>query len=262
MSEMQNQSNSNPTNPITSNSNPAQNENPKPTLTVPATPPQSQPTQTTNTTPKVAFHSSAVHRPTAQTKDYFAEQNQQAQAKKQVNSKKIKLSLIIICSILGVAVIGGIIWLLIVNLLPKQKTPTATPEEIQNTVTTTYDEAFDKAMDSVTDGNDTSTIGPTNETIDEATEIYNQAISNAGTDTALLNELRLSQMALYIMTGERYDEIIRIGSEINPNDLSLENRKKYYSYLAEAHWALGNHDETYRYYDIIFELPGGEPYGG
>lgn len=223
---------------------------------------KSQVTPSTQTvpdaSPKIAFHSAAIGTQTARPKDYFAEQNQQTLTKKQAHSTRIRWLLIFSCGLVGVALVVGGVWFL-VTTLTKPKTPTATPEEIQETVTTTYDDAFDEAF---TDNNDPSVIGPTEESINTATEIYNQAIEEASDDSTLTTELRLSQIELYIMTGDRYEEIIRLGSQINPNNLSAESRTKFYNNMAEAYWMVGDHNEANHYYDLIFELSGGVEYGG
>lgn len=215
------------------------------------------PQTTPGTNPTIAFHSAAIGTQTARPKDYFAEQNQQTLTKKQAHSTKVKRLLILACGLVAVALVVGIIWFAIT----RPKTPIATPEEVQETVTATYDGAFDEAM-GLTDNSDPSVIGPTEESINAATEIYNQAIEEAGNDSTLTTELRLSQMKLYIMTGDRYEEIIRLGKAIDPESLSIENRSEYYNDMAEAYWMLGNRDEANRYYDLIFELSGGVEYGG
>lgn len=252
MSETQNQSNSNPTNPITSNSNPAQNENPEPTSAALATSPQPQPAQTTNTTPKVAFHSSAVHRPTAQTKDYFAEQNQQTQAKKQVNSKKIKLSLIIIGSILGVMVVGGLIWFIFANLniLPTadDKPYDEMTEEEQSEYNYTiaqgvYDSIRDKEQGS------TNTDSDPNTTTNTAKEDFQQAIESAPNNTEA-NVIRVSEMRYLLESGE-YTDILEVGTSVcEDTNLDLMTRLSCANIMALAAHKKGN-QELYNYYNNL-----------
>lgn len=226
-----------------------------------ATTQTANPAQTTGPSSNIAFHSAAIGTQTARPKDYFAEQNQETLTKKQAHSTRIRWLLIFSCGLVGVALVIGAIWF-IITMATKSKTPTSTPEEVQQIVTATYDEAFEKAMDPATDSDTNASIGANEETINSATEIYQQALEEAHNDPSLTTELLLSQIDLYIMTGERYNEIIEIGSKIDPESLPIETRSKFYNNLAEAYWMIGNKDKANEYYNLIFELSGGETYGG
>lgn len=249
MSETQNQSNSNPTNPITSNSNPAQNENPEPTSAALATSPQPQPAQTTNTTPKVAFHSSAVHRPTAQTKDYFAEQNQQTQAKKQVNSKKIKLSLIIIGSILGVVVVGGLIWFIFANLNILPTADDKPYDEMTEEEQTEYNVNISQNIyNSIVDKEQENPGNPDSEKA-AAKEEFEQAVNSAPNNTEA-NVIRISQMRYLLERGE-YTDILEIGSNVcEDTSLDLVTRISCANTMAIAAYEKGK-QSLYEYYDNL-----------
>lgn len=212
-----------------------------------------------NADTKIIFNSAAIgSRENALTKDYFAEQNQETLTKKQAHSTAVRRSLTVACGFVGVALLVGATWG-VIALLSKSGAAPATPEEREVITGVAYDDALQKAGVN----NPEVEVGDAEEDVDAATGVFDQAISDAKTsrDNMLANSLRLAQMEFYFYETDRYDDIIRLSSEIDMGLLSDEEITRYYNCLANAYWGIGNIDEANRIYDLLFELSGGVEYG-
>lgn len=217
------------------------------------TPPQtSQPPVVAKT--NIQFNS-AVGSKNSQKIDPFAEQNaKQAEKKKQRAKKRknITLYLVVIGVILVVSALS--IWLIPKALQSNPKDP-----ETQTVIAdNTYNEAMDTIKNSTSDNQE--------DKVNEATQVFNQAIDKANKENnpELADALRIAQMRMYLNTGQYDDRIIELGEQINNiNQLSPIERIKYYNFLAQSYSSKGDNEQAQKYYRLAAEASTEmENYGG
>lgn len=196
----------------------------------------------------VQFDSAHIGSKTAQKQDPFAEQNQKAAVEKQKQTKTRNRGLIIGGIILAVvAIVVAIFFIIKTN---------STPNQEDNKIA---DNVFDKAITSVNQAISAANgAGNTSvDTTNEATTIFENAIQEAtdADDYILADTLKVSQMRLYINTGNNNEKIIEIGESIhNPQNLDVATRAELYNFMALAYSAINNNDKAAEYYRLSAEL--------
>lgn len=224
----------------------------KPTIELPKKPAAPAPAKPTTQVaqpqkPAVQFHSASID-PAAKKADYFAEQNQKAAAEKTKHKKITKKVLLIGIPVLVLAIIAVV---LAIIFLPKQ---TVTPDDPEMpTISTGSTEEITKLRDyaqSIYDG----TAGTVTTGLAAADEMFDDAIAAAEANGGgNLDQVRLSRMLFYVNLGD-YQGILDTGNEVNPDNLSTNQRATYYNLLALAYTVQGNSERATEYYDLSYEL--------
>lgn len=225
-------------------------DNAAPVISKPVAPaPTTSTAQPTTEQNPVQFNSAHIGSKTAQKQDPFAEQNQKAAVEKQKQTKTRNCGLIIGGIALAVVVIITVAIFFVIKT-------NSTPNQEDNKVA---DNVFDKAITSVNqaisaaNGAGNTSVNTTN----EATTIFENAIQEAtdANDHVLADTLKVSQMRLYINTGNNNEKIIEIGESIdNPQNLDIATRAELYNFMALAYSAIGNNDKAAEYYRLSAEL--------
>lgn len=248
MSETKNQLNP-PQNSGAVNPNSTIVDSSKPVSPSPET--KSQPTQSTQATPDanspIAFHSAAIGKQTARPKDYFAEQNQETLTKKQAHSTRIRWLLIFSCGLVGVALVVGIIWFIVSNIInneshndPTTSAPAPTVQFSEDTVEEDMTElqnlantAFDVKVTENENG-DTVTTGD----LAAAESVFEETLS-APHNAAYISQINLAKLIFYVENGE-YESAIATIPSIEIDKLSGEQKLSYYNNLFIAYTGLGD----------------------
>ena len=233
-----------------------------------ATKPVSNPTQAVSAQPYTpVFTTDKIqHTKATRPKEYFDEQNRKNAEKKKQDNKNRKMILIIGAAIVGVLVLIGIIWLVVIKANePKGPTGQNIPsidsgsneevDKIQQYLQTVYDDYEDK---------DNADNGTNNSAKLEATNQATEEILAEGNNSDYASQIFLAQIKFYFSYGY-YDEIIANADKIDVNQLTPEQKLSYYNCLALAYQEKGNQQKADEYYVLMFkvseEVNGAEEYG-
>ena len=217
-----------------------------------ATEQTTNPAQATGPSSNIAFHSAAIGTQTARPKDYFAEQNQETLTKKQAHSTRIRWLLIFSCGLVGVALVIGLIWWIIVSVNESAPTVDEKPyEEMSESEQTERNvnigqEVYEAAT------KDAQNTGESNHSDKAAAaEVFQQA-ANSAQNTTEANVIRVSQMRYLLENGE-YSDILEIGQSVcEDTSLDLVTRISCANIMALA--AHEKDDQTlYEYYNELQE---------
>lgn len=149
--------------------------------------------------------------------DFFAEQNEKSATKKAKNAKALKKILLIGGPILGVIVIGLIVWL-VLSLVNKPRELEL--EDIDN-LRFTFGEIYDQ-----------------NQNLDDVRDRYNQVLdSSIGREH--VDQVKLQMLYFYMSNGYAA-RAVELGETMDINKLSTEAKTAYYSQMYNAYLNVDN----------------------
>ncbi len=180
--------------------------------------------------------------------DYFAEQNKQRAEKKAKQKKQVKLALWIGIPIILILVAGLVVWLVIITSNHSDSSAPGGSEgnpelsEVQDLNNQAID-AFAPTYSSDEDGNIII-----NGDLDAAEETFATELADAK-NADRLDTIYLAQIVFYtsIEDNARAAEIV---GKVNPDNLNLSEKIKFYNLAYLAYAALGNTDRANYYYDL------------
>ena len=181
----------------------------------------------------VKFQSSAIGVTTAKRQDPFAEQNKQVAKKLRENKKKRKIVIIVLSSVGGAVAIGLVAWLII--WLVTSITAANDMSLGGDAATVVQDEAQGVLSDT---GN-----------IDDVTTYFDNQINGAEDDSEKA-DLMIIEMSVYADNAAP-QKVVDASERVNSDNLSSEQRSRYYGMLVNAYMNLGDEESAYYYIDLM-----------
>lgn len=221
--------------------------------------------------PDIQFTTGNIGRWAGQQEDPFAEQNRQRAAKKQErNRKRLKTAPIIAIisgSILGVAALIGLVFLIIAitkNPLPEDITPGSEGAiAVSNEAQQVYDDYIKNFYNrqNSSDGDlDGSAENPNSDAVQGAMNAVNDYFTqreNGVRDDAQQNDYKLIQMLFYNSNGQPA-EIIKVAEGVKTDLMSNEQKLYYWGMLVNASFNIGDGEKAYYYVNLMEEIMSNE----
>lgn len=218
---------------------------PTPTDTAPAAsvqpqaPSQGQP----NPAAGVQFSSTTIGTQTAKPQDLFAEQNRVANEKKQKAKHDRKILFIVLGVVLGVAIIGVILWFVLSSGSSKQAEVPSTPYVRQPILADDSTDSINALRDEAQSiFNETNRIADVNQFFNEEKELIDQAY---------YNQFILGELLFYVPNGF-YRQADIVGNEVDPEALTLEQRGTFYDAMYNTYMSLGDDEKAGEYFGLSY----------
>lgn len=203
--------------------------------------------------------------------DYFAKQNQERSEKKSKRKATFKKVLPFAIAFGIIVVVGLGTWgvISIINYInrPTLEETASDPSVIsgnsseaiknyQDYLQKVYNDALAAAM--AEEGTSIDISLPSDEAKKKANEALSEAVANtAGTEAGekYRDAMLLSEMIVYYNSGQ-YDDILRLENQINPDNLNLQSRYRYYLALQNSYQVRGDTKRADELWKTVTELYG------
>ncbi len=184
--------------------------------------------------------------------DYFAEQNKQRAEKKAKQKKQVKLALWIGGTLVIILLAGLIAWLAVLMSQTSSSDNagitlgSGSIEEI-DTLRDLADDVFDASASVGTDGEFTISGN-----IEAASQLFVSTLNNAE-NKKYADQIRLSAMSFYYYNGY-YDELVKYAEEVNPENLSYDQKIMFYNLASLGYSSIGNSVKSDEYMNMALTL--------
>lgn len=184
--------------------------------------------------------------------DYFAEQNKQRAEKKAKQKKQVKLALWIGGTLVIILLAGLIAWLAVLMSQTSSSDNagitlgSGSIEEI-DTLRDLADDVFNASASVGTDGEFTISGN-----IEAASQLFVSTLNNAE-NKKYADQIRLSAMSFYYYNGY-YDELVKYAEEVNPENLSYDQKIMFYNLASLGYSSIGNSVKSDEYMNMALTL--------
>ncbi len=210
------------------------------------------PKKPTTAKPETQFTTENIGRWAAKQENPFAEQNRKAAAKKQKQAEaRKKATPYVVVAAAAVAIglaIFGLVMIIITLLNNQSKLPdnlalgSDGAAEISEAAQNVYQEQLQKFYNQHGSNASGSVEQPNDEAVQDAlnavSDYYNEQ-KDKTEDEVKKNQLVLIEMRTYALKG-RNEDLVRVGEEINVDNMQESARDEYWGMMANAYYSLGN----------------------
>lgn len=224
------------------------------------TKPVSNPTQAVSAQPYTpVFTTDKIqHTKATRPKEYFDEQNRKNAEKKKQDNKNRKMILIIGAAIVGVLVLIGIIWLVVIKMTPVNEPAGKVPIPVMTDGSNEEISEVQNYLQDIYDNDGKATTSNAQMRLDTADEAFAGLVEKQK-DSTYLSQINLAKLLFYANNGFS-EAIISNKDSVNPEVLSLDQKASYYNILASAYRSIGDIEQADRYLrmtsEILYELNG------
>lgn len=196
---------------------------------------------------------SAMTAKVSQPQDYFAEQNQERAEKKRKFSQ-VRNKVLLIGGLLALIIVVTVTVLII--LRPWNSGPTISNGDGQDGSDSELAGAEDLSEQVTEVFKPTYTVGEDGNIVvggnlEEAEATFEAALNNPANKDRL-DTIYLSQMIFYSSLSNN-QRVVEIAEKVKPDKLNLSEKIKFYNLTYLAYAALGDKDQTNRYYNLMRE---------
>lgn len=202
----------------------------------------------------VEFKTENIGRWASKQENPFAEQNRKTDAKKKKRQAKVRKSFPVVMSMLT----GSLAILLVFCIVMLAMTIANAPKTIKlpeidgDTAQSIID--YREMLQQMFDQENTDDSGDEVVSVDDINNAINASIRGER-DREKQNAVRLAQLSFYV-NNDLFSEAVELGGSLDPDSMTLEQRSLFYNAMAYSLHAVGNEEESVRYYGLASAIVG------